>query len=138
MSSMSETDPHIPQGYLHHALTEGLKMATTFLDSTHTNTREYATTPPTLIAALDGSHILSHIRKDSSSQITNYVIFMANYNSYAMLATTDTPVKIRLPTSITIAGSHHQKSSTYNSTPITQALWDGPTSASSKIPSPKP
>jgi hypothetical protein len=34
---------------------------------------------------------------------------MGNYHSYAMLATIDTPVKIRLPTTITIAGSHHQQ-----------------------------
>ena len=34
---------------------------------------------------------------------------MENYHSYAMLTITDTPVKIRLPTSITIAGSYHQQ-----------------------------
>jgi hypothetical protein len=48
---MSETVLHTPRGYLHNTLTEGLKMATTFLDSIHTNTHAYATTPPTLIAA---------------------------------------------------------------------------------------
>jgi hypothetical protein len=105
---MSETDPHTPQGYRHHALMEGLKMATTFLNSTHTNTYAYTISHPTLIAAPYGSNILSHIRKDSS-QLTNYVLSVANYHSYAMLATTDTPVKIRLSTSITIAGSHHQQ-----------------------------
>ncbi len=32
---------------------------------------------------------------------------MANPHTYAMITTTDTPVKIRLPTIITIVGSHH-------------------------------
>ncbi len=34
---------------------------------------------------------------------------MANYPSYAMLATIDIPVRIRLPTTIIIACSHHQQ-----------------------------
>ena len=34
---------------------------------------------------------------------------MENYHSYDMLATIDTPVKIHLPTAITIACSHHQQ-----------------------------
>jgi len=105
---MSETDLHTPQGYLHHALMEGFKLATTFLTSTHANTHACATARPTLIAAPYGSHILLHIRKDTSSQLTNYVIFVENYHSYAMLATIDTPAIVRLPISITIAGSHHQ------------------------------
>jgi hypothetical protein len=41
--------------------------------------------------------------------MTNFVISLANPKAYAMLATIDTPIKIRLPTTITIAGSHHQQ-----------------------------
>ena len=84
-------------------------MANTFLTSTHTTTHAHATTTPTLIATPYGFHIISHPRKDTSSQRTNHVISVENYHSYAMLAATDTPVKICLPTTITIAGSHHQQ-----------------------------
>jgi len=76
MPSMSGTAPHTPQGYLHHAIMEGLRMATTFLTTTHTNTRAYATVTPTLVETPYGSHIISHLRKDTSSQLTNYVISM--------------------------------------------------------------
>ncbi len=34
---------------------------------------------------------------------------MANAHTYAMISTMDTPAKIRLPTIITIDGSHHQQ-----------------------------
>ena len=84
-------------------------MVTTYLTCTNTTTHEYATATPTLISAPDSSHIISLLRKYSSSQLTNYVISMANYYSYAMLATLDILVKIGLPTTITIAGSHHQQ-----------------------------
>jgi len=53
--------------------------------------------------------IISHLRKDTSSQLTNFVTFMTNPHTYAMIFTMDTPVKVRLSTTITIAGSHHQQ-----------------------------
>jgi hypothetical protein len=84
-------------------------MTSTFLTSTHTNTHAHAITTPALIAAPNGSHVISHLRKDTSSQLTYYVISVENYHSHAMLATTDAPIKIYLPTSIIIAGSHHQQ-----------------------------
>jgi hypothetical protein len=34
---------------------------------------------------------------------------MEDPEAYAMLATFDVPIKIRLPTTITISGSHHQQ-----------------------------
>ncbi len=84
-------------------------MATSYLSSTNNITFEYATAPPTLIPTPDGSYIISHLRKDTSSQLTNFFIYMADPHTYAMITTMDTPVKIRLPTTITIAGSHHQQ-----------------------------
>ena len=84
-------------------------MGNAFLISTHINTHAHATATPTLIATPYGSHIASHLRRDTSSQLSNYVISVENYHSYAMLTTTDTPVKIRLLSPITIAGSHHQQ-----------------------------
>ncbi len=106
---MSAHDPHIPQGYLIHALLEGITISTSYLSSTNTITPEYITAPPTLIPAPEGSYIISHLRKDTSSYLTNFVISMANPHTYAMITTIDTPVKIRLPTTINIAGSHHQQ-----------------------------
>ena len=41
--------------------------------------------------------------------MTNFVISLANPQAYVMLATTDTPKKIRLPNTITIARYHHQQ-----------------------------
>jgi hypothetical protein len=105
---MSAHDPTIPQGYLHQVLIQGLASATTFLTSLigavapHHNTPALQPTP-------DGAYIISHVRKDNSTQLTNFVISLAHPQAYAMLATIDTPIKIRLPTTITIAGSHHQQ-----------------------------
>ena len=107
IASMSKHDVHIPQGYLFQALMESLAMASFYLTSTSTITLKYTTALPALIPAPDESHIISHLREDTSSHLTNYVISMSNYRSYAMLATIDTPIKIRLPTTITIASSHH-------------------------------
>ena len=84
-------------------------MATSYLSSTNNITTEYATAPPTLIPTPEDSYIISHLRKDTSSQLTNFVIYMANPHTYAMITTIDTSIKIRLPTTITIAGSHHQQ-----------------------------
>ena len=83
-------------------------MATSYLSSTNKITSKYATAPSTLIPTPDGSYIILHLRKDTSSQLTNFVISMVNPHTYAMITTMDTPFKIRLPTTITIAGSHHQ------------------------------
>ena len=84
-------------------------MATAYLSSTNTITEEHNHAPPTLIPTSDGSYILSHLRKDTSTQLTNFVISMENPHTYAMIATMDTPIKIKLPTTITIDGSHNQQ-----------------------------
>ncbi len=84
-------------------------MVTSYLAHTNTITSEYATAPPTLIPTPEGSYIVSHLRKDTSSQLTNFVISRANPHTHAMITTIDTPVKIILPITITIAGSHHHQ-----------------------------
>jgi hypothetical protein len=106
---MSVQDPRITQGYLLHALTGGIEMATSYITSINIITPKHLATTPRLLPSPDGSYIISHLRKDTSSQKTNFVISLANPQAYAMLATTDTPIKIRLPTTIIIAGSHHQQ-----------------------------
>jgi hypothetical protein len=72
-------DLHTPQGYFYLALIEGLSMASSYLTSTITTTHVYATATPTLISAPDGPYIISHLRKDSFSQLTSYVISLAHY-----------------------------------------------------------
>ena len=83
-------------------------MATSYLSSTNNITPEYATTSSTLNPTPDVFYIISHLRKDTSSQLANFVISLTSFHTYAMITTTDTLIKIRLPTTITIAGSHHQ------------------------------
>jgi ribonuclease BN (tRNA processing enzyme) len=91
------------------ALLGGIVTAISYLSSTNNITSEYTTTPSTLIPTPDCSIIISHLHKDTSSQLTNFVISMANSHTYAIISTMDIPIKIRLPTTIIIAGSHHQQ-----------------------------
>jgi hypothetical protein len=85
-----------------------MEMANSYLSSLAITTPEDLKAPPTLLPTPDGAYIISHLRKDTSSQLTSFAISLAHPQAYAMLATIDTPIKIRLPTTITIAGSHHQ------------------------------
>jgi hypothetical protein len=86
-----------------------MEMATSYLNSLTVTTPESLNTAPTLLPTPDGAYIISHLRKDTSTQQTSFVISIDNPQAYAMLATTDTPIKKRLPTTITIAGSQHQQ-----------------------------
>jgi hypothetical protein len=83
-------------------------MAVAFLTSLTAATPDFLGTPPTLQPTPDGVYIISHVRKDNSSQLINFVISMAHPQEYAMLATIDTPIKVRISTTITIARSQHQ------------------------------
>jgi hypothetical protein len=80
-----------------------MEMAASFLSSLTASTPDYLNTPPTLQPTLDGAYIISHVRTDNSTQLINFVISRAHPQAYAMLATIDTPIKIRIPTTITIA-----------------------------------
>ena len=84
-------------------------MATSYLTPINIIPLEHLPTTHTFLPTPDGSYIISHLRKDTSSQMTNSVISKANLQAYAILATIDTPMKIRLLTTTTIAGSHHQQ-----------------------------
>jgi len=106
---MPEHNHTTTQGYLLQALTQGMDMANSYLSSLKITTPDYLNTSPTLLPTLDGAYIISHLRKDTSSQLTSFVISFAHPQAYAMLAIIETPIKIRLLTTITIAGSHHQQ-----------------------------
>jgi hypothetical protein len=106
---MSANNHQTTQGYLLQALTQGMEIAISDLISINIVTPEYLTTTPALLPTPDGAYIISHLRKDTSSKLTNFGISLAHPQAYAILATIDTPIKIRIPTTITIAGSHHQQ-----------------------------
>jgi hypothetical protein len=63
LPSMSVQNPHTAQGYLLRALTQGMKMAISYLTSINGITPEYLTTNPTLMLTRGGAHIISHLRK---------------------------------------------------------------------------
>jgi hypothetical protein len=102
-------EPSIPQRYLLDALTGGTAAAISYLTSINSITAEHSTASFTLLPTPYGSYIISHLPKTSSTQLTNFVISLANHHTYAMIATMDTPIEIKLPTTITISGSHHQQ-----------------------------
>ncbi len=58
----------------------------------------------TLRATPDGSYILSHAQKDTSTQNTNFAISREDPTAYAMLATLTYPIKISINTSNTSRG----------------------------------
>jgi len=86
-----------------------MEVAKSYLSSLNIITPEYLNTSPTLLPTPDGAYIISLLRKDTSSQLTSFVISLAHLQAYAMMATIDTQIKIKLPTTITIAGSHHRQ-----------------------------
>ena len=56
----------------------GVETAISYLKSIHIITPEYLTAAPTLLPTPDRSYIISHLRKDTSSNMTNFVISLAN------------------------------------------------------------
>jgi len=86
-----------------------MEIAIALLASLTVVTPDYLNTSPTFLPTPDGAYIISHVRKANSSQLTNFVLSLAHPPAYAILTTIDTPLKIRIPTTITLAGSHHQQ-----------------------------
>jgi hypothetical protein len=86
-----------------------MEMANSYLSSLNITTPDSLHTSPALLPTPDGAYIISHLLKDTSSQLTNFVISLTQPHAYAMLATIGTKIKIRLLTTITIACTHHQQ-----------------------------
>ena len=76
--SMFAHNSHIPQGYRIQALTGGIAIATSYLTSTNTTTTYHTTVVSSLLPTRGGSYIVSHLRKDTFSQLTNFGISMGN------------------------------------------------------------
>ena len=75
---MSVDNHNIAQGYLLQALTQDVEMANSYLSSLTVTTPESLNTAPTLLPTPDGAYIISHLRKDTSTQHTSFVISIAN------------------------------------------------------------
>jgi hypothetical protein len=88
--------------YLKNALQQAMHTTGAFVSSIRELTTSHSHAFTTLRATPDGSYILSHAKKDKSSQHTNFGISLEDQTAYAMLATLTNPVKTRLNTSITI------------------------------------
>ena len=73
---------------------QGMEMAISFLASLTVVTPDYLNTTPTLLPTSDGAYIIFHVRKDNSSQLTNFVISLAHPQANAMMATIDTRIKM--------------------------------------------
>jgi hypothetical protein len=76
-----------PAGYLGEALKHALHTSVAFLISIHEIHTSHSQASILLRAAPDGVYILSHVKKDSSTQLTNFISSLENPVAYAMLAT---------------------------------------------------
>ena len=73
--------------------------------------------------APDGSYILAHHEKDTSTQNTNFVISLSDPSTYAMLATLADLIKIPLSTNTTTRGQIRQLIPTQGLTPHTRSIF---------------
>jgi hypothetical protein len=119
---MSEHTPDTPHGYLLDAIHKGIRNSQAYLTSLRSLTPQYSSATPHLKPAPDGSYIISQPRRNNSSQPTNFIISPADEHTYALLTTLDGPVKVKLQTTITIAGSHHQQIVQLNLNPHSRSI----------------
>jgi hypothetical protein len=82
-----------PTSYLHNVLQQALLTSTSLLSSIRGLQTSHAHATNVLRAAPDGSFIISHAKKGTSSQYTNFVISVKDPVAYAMLATQTDPIK---------------------------------------------
>ena len=77
---------------------------------------------PDLQPAPDGAFILTHNRKPQSTQQINFVISLRCPSTYAVLATLDSPLRIPLPTYVTIRGQPFNQMVNINLIPHNHSL----------------
>jgi hypothetical protein len=111
---MSDTNIGDTTRYLRLALQQANTIAEAFLSSIRELKCTHTQSSPTLKHAPDGSYILAHPKKDTSTQTTNFVVSIADPAAYAMLATLTEPIKVTLPTSTTNLGQIRQQITTLN------------------------
>ncbi len=91
-------------GYLHNALHQALNTPWAFLSYIREMTKTHLQANLALRNAPDVSYILSHAKKDTLNQNTNFIISLAYPTAYAMLATLTDPITTSVITNITTKG----------------------------------
>jgi hypothetical protein len=119
---MNDTNIGETTGYIRLALQQAKTTAEAFLSSIRELKTTHTQFSKPLKPATNGSYILAHPKKDSSTHITNFVVFIAGPAAYAMLATLAEPIKFTLPTNTTTRGHIRQQITTLNLTSHTRSI----------------
>jgi hypothetical protein len=98
---MSDTNAGDTNGYLRLALYQAKKNQEAFLSSIRKLATTHTQSYTNLKHALDGSFILTHPKKDTSTPNTDFVVSLSDPSAFAMLATLTDPIKIPLSTNAT-------------------------------------
>jgi hypothetical protein len=117
---MSDNNIGDTNGYLHLVLHHAKKSTKAFLSSIRELTTTHTQSYTNLKQAPDGSYIITHPKKDTYTQNTNFVVSLSDPTAYAMLAALTDPIKIPLPTNTTTRGQIRQQITTLNITPHTR------------------
>jgi hypothetical protein len=107
--TMAEHANDMPTGYLQRALLDGLTASLTFLTSIQRTNDNFSLATPNLRPAPDGSYIIPHQKRNTTTNTTQYVISLDDPYAYAMLATFEGPIRIQLHTLINIRGTNHSQ-----------------------------
>jgi hypothetical protein len=102
--------------YLRDALQQALHTSAAFLSSIRELQTAHTQATYNLRAAPDGAYILSRAKKDSPTQLTDFVISIEDPVAYGMLATHNDPIKTSLNTTTTSKGQTRQQITPVNIT----------------------
>ena len=122
LPNMPDTNTKYTSGYLQLALQQAKTTARTFLSSLRELKNTHIQTTTTLKQVPDGSFILAHPKKDTSTQSTNYIISMAEPVTYAMMSTLTESTKVTLSTNTITKGQIRHQIATPNLTAHTQSI----------------
>jgi hypothetical protein len=106
---MSDINAGDADGYLRLALHQTKKTLEAFLSSIRELTATHTQSYTNLKQAPDGSCILAHPKKDTSTQNTNFVASLSDPSAYAMLTTLADLIKVPLSTNPTTRGQIRQQ-----------------------------
>jgi hypothetical protein len=116
LPNMSDNNIGHTNGYLHLAIQQAKTTTEVFLSSIQELKTAHTQSLTTLKQAPNGSFILTHPKKDTSTQTTNYIISMADLATYVMLATLTYPTKVTLSTNPITRGQIRHQIATLNLT----------------------
>ena len=119
---MSDNNIRHTSGYLQLALQQAKTTTEAFLSSIRELKTAHTQSLTTLKQAPKGSFILTHPKKDTPTQTTNYIISMADPATYAMLAKLKDPTKVTLSTNTVTRGQIRHQIATLNLTAHTRSI----------------